>query len=79
VHLAGQSRKNLPFAESPKGGNRAGVINSLIATCKPQGIEPIEYLRDVLARLRAHPGERIAELTARAWKAPRATSRAPVL
>jgi len=38
-----------------KGGERAAVIYSLIATCKLQGVEPFEYLRDVLTRLPEHP------------------------
>jgi transposase len=64
-------RKNWLFAGSPKGGERAAVIYSLIATCKLQGVEPFEYLRDVLTRLPEHPRERMAELTPRNWKPAR--------
>lgn len=67
-------RKNWLFAGSPKGGERAAVIYSLISTCKLLGIEPFAYLRDVLERLPTHPRERMAELTPRLWKAARAAS-----
>ncbi len=66
-------RKNWLFAGSPKGGERAAVIYSLVSTCKLLGIEPFAYLRDVLERLPTHPAERIAELTPRLWQAARAT------
>lgn len=69
-------RKNWLFAGSPKGGERAAVIYSLIATCKLQNVEPFEYLRDVLTRLPGLPRERLRELTPRAWKAARATNSA---
>jgi hypothetical protein len=64
-------RKNWLFAGSPKGGQRAAVIYSLVSTCKLLGIEPFAYLRDVLERLPTHPADRIAELTPRLWLAAR--------
>jgi transposase len=64
-------RKNWLFAGSPKGGERAAVIYSLVSTCKLLGIEPFAYLRDVLERLPTHPPDRIAELTPRLWLAAR--------
>lgn len=64
-------RKNWLFAGSPKGGQRAAVIYSLVSTCKLLGIEPLAYLRDVLERLPTHPPDRIAELTPRLWQAAR--------
>jgi transposase len=64
-------RKNWLFAGSPKGGERAAVIYSLVSTCKLLGIEPFAYLRDVLERLPTHPADRIAELTPRLWLAAR--------
>lgn len=67
-------RKNWLFAGSPKGGERAAVIYSLVSTCKLLGVEPFAYLRDVLERLPTHPRERIAELTPRLWKAAHAAA-----
>lgn len=64
-------RKNWLFAGSPKGGERAAVIYSLVETCKLQRIEPFAYLRDVLDRRPTHAPERMAELTPRLWKAAR--------
>ena len=44
------SRKNWLFAGSERGGPAAAVAFSLIETAKLNGIEPYEYLRDMLAR-----------------------------
>lgn len=65
-------RKNWLFAGSDNGGVRAAVIYSLISTCKRHGINPFEYLRDVLERVSTHPARRIEELLPHRWKSLRA-------
>lgn len=64
-------RKNWLFAGSLQGGKRAALIYSLIETCKRIGIQPFEYLRDVLSRVSTHPHRLIEELTPAGWKAAR--------
>ncbi|HYC54488.1 MAG TPA: IS66 family transposase [Candidatus Binatia bacterium] len=64
-------RKNWLFAGSIEGGKRGAVIFSLVVTCKRLGINPAEYLADVIARVSTHPNTRIAELVPRAWKSLR--------
>ena len=44
-------------------------LHSLIATCKNISVDPFAYLRNVIARVSAHPRRRIEELTPRAWNA----------
>ena len=60
------------FFGSDNGGRTAAVLNSLIATCKGLGADPFAYLRDVFARISAHPNDRLDELLADKWKAARA-------
>jgi transposase len=43
------------FYGSDQGGPSAAVLSSLIATSKRLGIDPFAYLRDVFARISAHP------------------------
>ncbi len=65
-------RKNWLFLGSPEGGGqRAEVFYSLIGTCKRLGINPFEYLRDVIARVSTHPASRVEELLPRFWLAAR--------
>ena len=40
-----------------------GIIQSLIVTCRLHGIDPYEYLVDVLQRVGEHPASRVHELT----------------
>ena len=61
-------RKNWMFLGSPEGGGlRAEVFYSLIGTCKRLGINPFEYLKDVIARVSTHPASRVQELLPRFW------------
>lgn len=55
-------RRNYLFAGADSGGERAAAIYSLIGTAKLNGIDPEAYLRHVLARIAAHPINRIDEL-----------------
>ena len=63
-------RKNHLFAGSDGGGNRWGVICSLIETCKLNDVEPYAYLTDILQRMiDGHPVNRLDDLLPWNWKA----------
>ena len=62
-------RRNWLFAGSDAGGRWASVIYSLIESCKLRGIDPFEYLRDVIERIATHPAKKILELSPARWKA----------
>lgn len=70
-------RKNWLFCGSESGGQRAAVIYSLVETCKRHGVEPFDYLRDVLTRIRTHPPEELDDLTPRGWKRAREQTLTP--
>ena len=61
-------RRNWLFAWTELGAQRIGVIQSLLVTCKLQGVDPYPYLVDVLQRVGQHPAKRVVELTPRVWK-----------
>ena len=56
------------FAGSDRGGERAAAIYSLIATAKPNGVDPQAWLADVLRRIADHPASRLNELFPWHWK-----------
>jgi transposase len=60
-------RKNWLFLGSEKGGDAAGVILSLVQTCRACGINPREYLEDVMRRLQAHSNQKLYELLPDNW------------
>jgi transposase len=61
-------KKNWMFCWTEIGAERVGIIQSLLVTCKLQGIDPYTYLVDVLQRISIHPASRVIELTPRQWK-----------
>jgi len=62
-------RKNWLFAGSAAGAKRAADIYSLIESCKSIGVDPFEYLSDILTRTTTATA---AQLLPRAWQAARA-------
>ncbi len=61
-------KKNWLFAWTELGARHIGVFNSLIVTCRLHGVDPYDYLVDVLQRVAVHPAHRVSELTPRLWK-----------
>lgn len=61
-------RRNWLFCWTEVGARHAGIVQSLIVTCRLHGIDPYTYLVDVLQRVGQHPAARVAELTPRLWK-----------
>jgi len=61
-------RKNWLFCWTEIGAEQVGIIQSLLVTCKLQGVDPYAYLVDVLQRVSQHPASRVIELTPRVWK-----------
>jgi transposase len=61
-------RKNWLFAGSDNGAERSCVLYSLLATCKLHGVNPFEYLRDVIMRVSSHPARDVLELSPKGWK-----------
>lgn len=61
-------RNNWKFCWTELGAEHVGIIQSLICTCKIQGVDPYEYLVDVLQRISLHPASDVESLTPRIWK-----------
>jgi len=51
IRLVALGRKNALFAGNDGGGHTWAIVQSLAQTCKLNGIEPVAYLTDVLARI----------------------------
>lgn len=44
-------KKNFLFIGHPDAGDRSAIIYSLVVSCQRRGVDPLDYLRDVLTRL----------------------------
>ena len=65
-------RKNYLFVGDVDAGKSLAGLYSLVATCEARGINPFEYLADVIPRVQDHPADRVAELLPGAWAARQA-------
>lgn len=61
-------RRNWLFCWTELGAKQVGIIQSLIVTCKLQGVDVYTYLVDVLQRVSEHPASEVIDLTPRVWK-----------
>lgn len=69
---AALTRKNFLFAGSDAGGERAAVAYTIIGCCALAGVNPVEYLADVLPRLARNVRLRdVPHMLPAAWKAAR--------
>jgi transposase len=66
---AALGRKNYLFVGNDQAGQNIAGLYALVATCEVNGVNPFEYLADVLPRLASHPASRIDELLPHRWSA----------
>jgi hypothetical protein len=65
-------RRRWLFIGHPEAGWRSAVIYTLILSCRRRGINPQEYLTDVLRRLPAIKNTQVKDLVPSRWKPPAA-------
>ncbi len=70
IRPAAVGRKNWLFFGSDAGGERAAAFYTLVRTARLNGVEPEAWLTDVIARIGAHPINRLAELLPWNWAPP---------
>jgi transposase len=63
-------RKNFLFLGHDDAGDNMAVLQTLISSCELNGVNPAEYLTDVLIRIQTHPANRIDELLPDRWEPP---------
>lgn len=61
-------KKNWLFIGHPDAGWRSAVIYSIVVSCQRRGIDPAQYLSDVLRRLPAMKQSEIPTLLPHNWK-----------
>jgi transposase len=71
LRVCALGRKNFLFVGTDEAGENLAGLYSLIATCEANGINPVDYLADVLLRVQTHPASRLDELLPHNWTPPR--------
>lgn len=70
-------KKNFLFIGHPDAGWYSAVIYSLLGSCRRHGINPHEYLRDILSRLPSATNHQIPDLTPEAWAKAKKSASSP--
>jgi hypothetical protein len=63
-------RSNFLFVGHEDAGKNLAIGYTLVATCEQHGVNPIDYLTDVLTRVQKHPASRVTDLLPQHWKPP---------
>lgn len=70
-------KKNFLFIGHPDAGWYSAIIYSLLGSCRRHGINPLEYLTEILKRLPTATNQQIEQLTPAAWAKARKRPRQP--
>jgi transposase len=70
LRIVALGRKNFLFAGNDTAAENLAVLQTLVATCERNGVNPQAYLTDVLVRTRDHPQSRLDELLPQNWQPP---------
>jgi transposase len=70
LRLIALGRKNYLFVGNDDAGRNLAINQTLVACCVNAGVNPQEYLADVIIRIQTHPKSRIDELLPHNWKPP---------
>ncbi len=60
-------RKNYLFAGHAEGAQNLAILESVVATCRLHGVNPYEYIKDVLIRVQTHKASNIDQLLPWNW------------
>lgn len=72
LRVAALGRKNFLFVGHEDAGDNVAALYTIVATCEAHGVNPFDYLRDVLLRVSSHPASDIDALLPHRWSLPAA-------
>lgn len=64
-------KKNWLFIGAAEAGQRSAILYTIIESCRRRGLNPFDYLRDVLTRLPSMTNWQVKDVTPSAWAAAR--------
>jgi transposase len=68
LRLVALGRKNFLFVGHDTGGKNLAILQTIVASCVANKVNPQAYLTDVIMRIQHHPQSRIDELLPNQWK-----------
>jgi len=68
LRIIPMGKKNWMFCTTEMGAEHVAIIQTLLASCRAHGVNPYDYLVDVLQRIDIHPAKQVQLLTPRLWQ-----------
>lgn len=68
LRIIALGRDNFRWVGHDESGHNLAVLQTIVATCIANGVNPQDYITDVLIRVQSHPASRIDELLPMNWK-----------
>ena len=68
LRIIALGRDNFRWVGHDESGENLAVLQTLVATCVANGVNPQAYITDVLIRIQTHPQKRIDELLPMNWQ-----------
>jgi len=68
LRIVALGRKNYLFVGHEEGGRNLAILASIVVTCVLHGVNPQQYLADVLIRVQDHPVSALDDLMPHRWK-----------
>lgn len=70
LRIIALGRKNFLFAGHTEGAQNLAILQSIVSTCRLHGVNPYEYVKDVLIRIQTHPASQLELLMPWNWRPP---------
>lgn len=70
LRVVALGRKNFLFVHSEEAGKELAILYSLVVSCTRVGVNPVEYIADVLDRIDASTDAGLRDLLPDRWKPP---------
>jgi transposase len=70
LRVVALGRKNFLFVHSEEAGKELALLYSLVVSCTRVGVNPVEYIADILDRIDKTADDHYAELLPDRWKPP---------
>ena len=67
LRIIALGRDNFRWVGHDESGHNLAVLQTIVATCIANGVNPQDYITDVLLRVQTHPASRIDELLPMNW------------
>jgi len=67
LRIIALGRKNFLFAGSAEHAQNLAILQTIVSTCQLNGVNPYEYIKDVLIQLRGRPPDQVDDLLPWNW------------